>query len=54
MNIATCITLAIVAIVLIAIVINEIKKRKSGKHSCSCGGSCGACPMNCCNKSNEN
>ena len=53
MNIATGITLAIVAVVLIAIVVREIKNRKSGKHSCSCGGSCSACPMGCCTNKDE-
>ena len=44
---ATIIIAALVAIVFVAIIVFEVKKRKSGKGSCSCGGSCGACGMNC-------
>ena len=36
---------AIVAAIFIAIIVNGIKNRKSGKGSCSCG-SCGGCAMN--------
>lgn len=47
MNWPTIIVAALVAVVFIVIVVNEIHKKKSGKSSCSCGGSCGACGMNC-------
>ena len=47
MNLATGITLGVIATVLIAIVVCGIKNRKNGKTSCSCGGSCKACPMRC-------
>ena len=43
MNIPTLIALLIVAIIFVAIVANEIKKRKSGQGSCSCG--CSGCGM---------
>ena len=43
----TIIGALIVAVVFIAIVANEIKKKKSGKGGCSCGSNCGACPMAC-------
>ena len=43
MNAPTIIIAAIVAAVFVAIVVNEIKKRKSGRGSCSCG--CGSCGM---------
>jgi len=41
MNIPTFIILGIIAIVFIAIIVNEIKKKKQGKGSCSCG--CSGC-----------
>lgn len=43
MNAPTIIVASVVAAVFIAIVINEIRKRKSGKGGCSCG--CGGCAM---------
>ena len=43
----TIIVGSIVAILFVAIIINEIKKKKSGKGGCSCGGNCCACGMNC-------
>ena len=39
--------LALVAAALVAVVVTGIRRRKNGKGSCSCGGSCGACGMNC-------
>ena len=45
MNLPTIIVAAVVAAVF-AIVITGIRNKKKGKHSCSCGGSCGACGMN--------
>ena len=39
----TIIVASIIAFVFIAIIVNEIRKKKSGKSSCSCGGNCGAC-----------
>ena len=51
MELTIIITVAIVATV-VAIIANEIVKRKQGKGSCSCGGSCGSCGANCiCNSS---
>ncbi len=47
MNWPTILVAALVAVVFIAIVVSEIKKKKSGKGSCSCGGNCGVCPMGC-------
>lgn len=44
---ATIIIASMIAIAFVAIIVNEVKKKKSGKGSCSCGGSCGACGMNC-------
>ena len=43
MNIPTIIVAAIVAVLFVAIVVSEIKKKKSGKGSCSCG--CSGCAM---------
>ena len=39
--------LSVIGIAFVAVVANEIRKRKQGKGSCSCGGSCGACPVGC-------
>ena len=47
MNPPTTIITVLIAFVFLAIVISEIRKKKNGKGSCSCGGSCGACGMNC-------
>ena len=47
LNWPTIIVATVVAVVFLAIVINGIRNKKKGKHSCSCGGSCGACGMNC-------
>ena len=44
-NIATIIILAILILAVGAIIRNMIKNKKSGKSSCSCGSSCGGCPV---------
>lgn len=44
---ATIIISTIIAILFVTIIVNEIKKRKNGSGSCSCGGNCGACGFNC-------
>ncbi len=41
MNLPTIIVLGVVAAVFIAVVINEIRKKRQGKSSCSCG--CSGC-----------
>lgn len=43
----TIIITAIIVTTVAAIIAVEIKKRKDGKGSCSCGGSCGSCGMSC-------
>ena len=47
----TTILTAIIATVIVASVIGiivwEAYKKKKGKGSCSCGGSCGSCGMDC-------
>ncbi len=43
MNLPTIIVLVIVAALFVAIIVNEIVKRKKGKAGCSCG--CGGCAM---------
>lgn len=43
MNWPTIIIALIIAVVFIAIIFNEINKKKKGKSSCSCG--CGGCAM---------
>ncbi|MDO4608658.1 MAG: FeoB-associated Cys-rich membrane protein [Clostridia bacterium] len=49
MNLPTIIILSVIAVIFVAIVINEIRKKKQGKSSCSCG--CGGCAFkDSCNK----
>lgn len=43
----TIIISAILAAVFAAIVVDQVKKKKSGKAVCSCGGNCAACGVNC-------
>jgi len=44
----TIIIASLIAIAFVAIIANEIKKKKSGKGCCgSCGGNCGACSLHC-------
>ena len=47
MNWPTIIVASLVALVFVVIVAFEVRKRKSGKGSCSCGGSCGGCAGGC-------
>ncbi len=52
MNFATIAIAAIVALAFGAIVINGIRKKKKGIHSCSCGSSCSGCALHgSCHKS---
>ncbi len=45
----TFIVSAVIGLLIASIVINEIRKKKSGKGTCSCG--CSACAMkDCCKK----
>ena len=39
--------LVLVAAAFGAVVVAGIRRKKNGKGSCSCGGACGACGMNC-------
>lgn len=50
MNLATILIAIAVGAVFVAIVVNEIRKKKKGISSCSCGGNCGACGGNCQNR----
>ena len=43
----TIVIAALVAAACIAVVVVGVINKKKGKTSCSCGGSCGACGMNC-------
>lgn len=43
MNWPTIIIAAVIAVIFLVIVIKGIINKKNGKHSCSCGGNCGAC-----------
>lgn len=47
MNLSTFIVALIVAAVFFGILAVQIRNKKNGKSSCSCGGSCGACGMEC-------
>jgi len=48
------IIVSVIAVAFVAVVANEIRKKKQGKGSCSCGGSCGACPVGChCNTAKD-
>lgn len=46
MNWSTIIIAVIIAAVFIAIVVNAVRSKKKGKHSCSCVGGCSGCAMN--------
>ncbi|MBQ3015291.1 MAG: FeoB-associated Cys-rich membrane protein [Clostridia bacterium] len=52
-TIATIIIASVIALLFIAVVANEIIKKKKGKPSCSCGGNCGACGLCHLDKDNE-
>jgi hypothetical protein len=39
----TVIVASVIGVLLAAVVIKGIIDKKRGKHSCSCGGNCGAC-----------
>ena len=45
MNPATFAVASVIAIVFVAIIVREVKKRKSGKGGCSCSDSCAGCAM---------
>lgn len=49
----TIIIASIVAIVFVAIIARGIVNKKKGKSSCSCGGNCGACGLNCSGDKND-
>lgn len=44
---ATIIVSVIVAAIFAAIIISFIRDKKRGKKSCSCGGNCDTCALNC-------
>ena len=46
-NILTIVIASVIGAAFLAVVIKMIIDKKKGKHSCSCGGSCGACPVGC-------
>ena len=39
----TIIVATIIGLIFVAIVVTQIRNRRNGKSSCSCGGSCGSC-----------
>ena len=53
-NLATVITLAVIAAIVALIIVGIVRDRKAGKSSCGC--SCASCPMGgaCHGKSKEN
>ena len=42
----TIIIASIIIIGVVAVIVADIRNKKKGKGSCSCGGSCGSCGMN--------
>ncbi len=52
MDFPTILVGGLVAVIFVAIIVSEIRKRKSGKGSCSCG--CSGCSMSdICHKEEE-
>ena len=49
----TIIVASIIGALLVLIAVRGIINKKKGKRSCSCGGSCSACGMNCHGNDNE-
>ena len=47
----TILVASVIAVIFAAIVITGIRNKQKGKHSCSCGGNCGACGI--CGDSSE-
>ena len=43
--IQTIIIASVIALILVAIVVNEIHKKKTGKFTSPCGRNCGACGL---------
>ena len=43
----TIIGASVIGLLVILIYARQIQNKRSGKGGCSCGGSCGACGMNC-------
>lgn len=46
-TILTILIASVIAALFAAVVVVMIINKKKGKPSCSCGGSCGACPIGC-------
>ena len=46
-TILTILIASVIAALFAAVVVVMIINKKKGKTSCSCGGSCGACPVGC-------
>lgn len=53
MNLSSAIILSVLIVIFVAIIASEIIKKKKGRSSCNCGGSCGACSMNCHSKEDQ-
>lgn len=43
----TVIVASVIGALFLAVLIKGIIDKKKGKHSCSCGGNCGACGCGC-------
>ena len=48
----TVVIASVIGVLFAVVVIKGIIDKKKGKHSCSCGGNCGAC--GCCSTNAEN
>lgn len=44
-NIGSIAVFALLAAVVAAIIAGMVRSKKQGKSTCSCGGTCGCCPM---------
>ena len=43
----TIVGAGLIGLIFVWIIVSQIRNKMKGKSSCSCGGNCGACGMNC-------
>ena len=48
LNLPTVIIAAVIAVAVIAIIVNNVRKSKRGEGSCACSGGCSGCKNSCC------
>ena len=39
--------IGVIAVAFSGVIFTAIRNKRLGKHSCSCGGRCGSCPIGC-------